>query len=50
MNNVSVKQRIIVITVLAITVLVAVGLLLYSVTQVQEYDGIFVSGVRQVWY
>jgi len=45
----SAKQRVIVLTAIVITVLVAAGLLLYSMAEVQSYDGIFVSGIRQVW-
>ena len=45
----SAKQRVIVLTAIIVTILVAAGLLLYSMAKVQSYDGIFVSGVRQVW-
>ncbi len=44
----SAKQKGIVLAALIIVCLVAVALLVYSLTQVQNYDGIFVSGVRQV--
>ncbi|MBO5353175.1 MAG: hypothetical protein J6J42_06525 [Lachnospiraceae bacterium] len=44
----SAKQKGIVLAALLIVVLAAVALILYSLTQVQNYDGIFVSGVRQV--
>lgn len=45
----SAKQRVVVLAAIAVTILVAAGLLLYSMAEVQSYDGIFVSGVRQVW-
>jgi len=44
----SAKQRAIVLVAIAATSLVAAGLLFYSMAKVQSYDGIFVSGVRQV--
>ena len=47
---VSAKQRAMVLAAILIILLVVAGLLLYSITEVQNYDGIFVSGVRQVWY
>ena len=47
---VSVKQRILVVAAIITVILVAGGLILYSVTNAQDYDGIFVSGIRQVWY
>lgn len=46
----SARQKGIVLAALIIVVLVAVALVLYSLTQVQNYDGIFVSGVRQVLF
>ena len=49
-ENVSAKQRAMVLVAILLILLVATGLLFYSITQVQSYDGIFVSGVRQVWY
>jgi len=45
----SAKQRAVVLTAIAVTILVAAGLLFYSMANAQSYDGIFVSGVRQVW-
>lgn len=45
----SAKQRAAVLAAIVFTILVAAGLLLYSMTEVQNYDGIFVSGIRQVW-
>ncbi len=45
---VSVKQRTIVVFAILIVILVAAGLLIYSVTSARAYDGIFVNGVRQV--
>ncbi|MBO5177338.1 MAG: hypothetical protein J6K04_06320 [Lachnospiraceae bacterium] len=45
---VSAKQRTIVIFAILAVVLVAVGLIIYSVVNAGEYDGIFVNGVRQV--
>ena len=31
-------------------VLIAAGLIIYSITNAQNYEGIFVNGVRQVLY
>lgn len=45
----SAKQRAVVLAAIVFTILVAAGLLLYSMAEVQSYDGIFVSGIRQVW-
>ena len=45
----SAKQRMLVLVAIAAVILAAAGLLLYSMTEVQSYDGIFVSGIRQVW-
>lgn len=45
---VSVKQRTIVIFAILIVILVAAGLVIYSVVNSGEYNGIFVNGVRQV--
>lgn len=47
-RRVSVKQRTIVIFAILVIILVAVGLIVYSVANAREYDGIFVNGVRQV--
>ena len=47
-NIVSAKQRIFVIFAILTVILVAAGLIIYSVVNAGEYDGIFVSGVRQV--
>ena len=49
-ENVSAKQRAMVLATILIVLLIVASLLFYSITQVQSYDGIFVSGVRQVWY
>ena len=49
-STVSAKQRILVVAAILTVILVAGGLILYSVTNAQDYDGIFVSGIRQVWY
>lgn len=46
----SAKQKGMVFAALLLVILIAVGLLIYSLTQVQTYDGIFVSGVRQVQF
>lgn len=45
---VSVKQRTIVIFAILMVILVAAGLIIYSVMSTREYDGVFVNGVRQV--
>lgn len=45
---VSVKQRTIIIFAVLLILLVAVGLILYMVSNARDYDGIFVNGVRQV--
>ena len=47
-RRVSVKQRTIVIVAFLVVILVAAGLILYSVANAGEYNGIFVNGVRQV--
>ena len=47
-RSVSVKQRTIVIVALLVVILVAAGLILYSVANAGEYNGVFVNGVRQV--
>ncbi len=47
-RTVSVKQRTIVIFAILLVILVAAGLIIYSVTNARDYDGIFVNGVRQV--
>lgn len=46
----SVKQKAWVVFAILVMIFVAASLLIYSITQAQSYDGIFVSGVRQVWY
>ena len=48
-KKVSVKQRTIVIFAILLVMLVAVGLIVYSVANAREYEGIFVNGVRQVF-
>ena len=45
---VSAKQRTIVFFAILTVILVAAGLILSSVLNAGEYDGIFVNGVRQV--
>jgi len=45
---VSVKQRTIVIVAIIVVLLVAAGLVIFSVANAGEYNGIFVNGVRQV--
>lgn len=45
---VSAKQRLIVIFAILVVFFVAAGLIIYSVVNAGEYDGIFVNGVRQV--
>ena len=50
MRNVSVNRKTILLVVALFTVLVAVGLIIYSVVNAGEYNGIFVSGVRQVLF
>ena len=47
-KRVSVKQRTIVIITILIVLLVAAGLVIYSVANAGEYNGIFVNGVRKV--
>lgn len=48
-SKVSVNKRTIVVIAILIVILVAAGLIIYSVANAREYEGIFVSGVRQVW-
>ena len=45
---VSVKQKNIVVVTILIVLLVTAGLVIYSVANAGEYNGIFVNGVRQV--
>ncbi len=47
-EKVSVKQRTIVIAAILVVILVAAGLIIYSVANARDYEGIFVNGVRQV--
>lgn len=47
-SEVSVKQRTIIVFAILVVILVAAGLIIYSVINSREYDGIFVNGVRQV--
>ena len=47
-RKVSVKQRTVVLFAILIVILVAAGLIIYSVTNSGDYNGIFVNGVRQV--
>lgn len=47
-RKVSVKQRTIVIFAILLVILLAVGLVIYSVANARDYNGIFVNGVRQV--
>ncbi len=47
-SAVSVKQRTIVIFAILLVILVAVGLIIYSMMNARDYNGIFVNGVRQV--
>ncbi len=49
-KKVSVKQRIILILGILAIIMVAAGLIIYSITNAQNYEGIFVNGVRQVLY
>ena len=47
-RKVSVKQRTIVIFAILLVILLAAGLVIYSVANARDYNGIFVNGVRQV--
>lgn len=47
-KKVSAKQRTIVIFAILLVIFTAAGLIIYSVTNAGDYDGIFVNGVRQV--
>lgn len=49
-RKVSVKQRTILLLAILIVILVAAALIIYSITNARDYEGIFVSGVRQVLY
>lgn len=48
MRNVSVNRKTILLFVLLFVILVAAGLIIYSVVNARDYNGIFVNGVRQV--
>ncbi len=47
-RTVSVKQRMIVIFAILLVILVAAGLIIYSIASARDYNGIFVNGVSQV--
>lgn len=47
-RSVSVNKRTIVVVAILFVILVAACLIVYSVINAQEYNGIFVNGVRQV--
>lgn len=47
-RTVSAKQRTIVIFAILFVILLAAGLIIYSVSNTGVYDGVFVNGVRQV--
>lgn len=49
-SRVSVKQRTIVIFAILLVILVAAGLIIYSMLNARDYNGIFVNGVRQVLF
>lgn len=44
----SAKQKYLIFAALVITILVIVSLLLYPMTQSANYEGVFVSSVRQL--
>lgn len=49
-SAVSAKQRMIVIFAILLVILVAAGLIIYSMLNARDYNGIFVNGVRQVLF
>lgn len=49
-KKVSVKQKTIVVLGILAIIMVAAGLIIYSIANAQNYEGIFVNGVRQVLY
>lgn len=42
----STKQRIVILTALILTIALALGLTIYSMTQTTSYDGVFVNGIH----
>jgi uncharacterized membrane-anchored protein len=47
-SKVSVNKKTILLIAAIFVILVAAGLILYSMVNARDYDGIFVNGVRQV--
>ena len=47
-KNVSVNRKTILLFVAVFVILVAAGLIIYSMVNARDYNGIFVNGVRQV--
>lgn len=47
-KKVSVNRKTILLFAIILIVLVAVGLMIYSMINAKDYNGIFVNGVRQV--
>lgn len=49
MIAVSVNKKTIIITAILLIILVSAGLIIYSFAGAQNYEGIFVNGVKQVF-
>lgn len=47
-KKVSVNRKTILLFAILLVILVAAGLIIYSMINAGDYDGIFVNGVRQV--
>ena len=47
-KSVSVNRKTILLLAILVVVLVAAGLIIYSMVNARDYNGIFVNGVRQV--
>ena len=47
-RSVSVNRKTILLLAILVVILVATGLIIYSMVNARDYNGIFVNGVRQV--
>lgn len=46
----SINRKTIIILTILLVILVAAGLIIYAIANIHNYDGIFVNGVKQVFY
>ena len=47
-RRVSVNRKTILLFIILFVIIVAVGLVIYSLANARDYNGIFVNGIRQV--